>query len=192
MKMNEWRTPSYLNELLTNHLARYIDSNNKLIDENYDSELASYVRNSQVIFETQLEIKRNAEEYYSGRIGKMPILDLSCFLVMASSMFVPEHLRDEDAAKNADMVGAGDQVPNAHLAARLSMATGLSFPCLLAVTQFDHDGSMSAAHELVSDDGKGNPQLTMFGLGVVMSLNSEGVDLEEEILALLEVPEGME
>ena len=192
MKMNEWRTPSYLNELLTNHLARYIDSNNKLIDENYDSELASYVRNSQVIFETQLEIKRNAEEYYSGRIGKMPILDLSSFLVMASSMFVPEHLRDEDASRNADMVGAGDQVPNAHLAARLSMATGLSFPCLLAVTQFDHDGSMSAAHELVSDDGKGNPQLTMFGLGVVMSLNSEGVDLEEEILALLEVPEGME
>jgi len=192
MKMNEWRSPSYLNELLTNHLARYIDSNKKLIDENYDSEMASYVRSSKVIFETQLEIKRNAEEYYSGRIGKMPIYDLSCFLVMASSMFVPENLRDKDAAKNADMVGAGDQVPNAHLAARLSMATGLSFPCLLAVTQYDHDGSMSTAHELVSDDGKGSPQLTMFGLGVVMSLNSEGVDLEEEILALLEVPEGME
>ena len=32
----------------------------------------------------------------------------------------------------------------------------------------------------------------MFGLGVVMSLSSEGVELEEEILALLEVPEGME
>ena len=192
MKMNEWRSPSYLNELLTNHLARYIDSNKKLIDENYDSEMASYVRSSKVIFETQLEIKRNAEEYYSGRIGKMPIYDLSRFLVMASSMFVPESVRDKDAAKNADMVGAGDQVPNAHLAARLSMATGLSFPCLLAVTQYDHDGSMSIAHELVSDDGKGNSQLTMFGLGVVMSLNSEGVDLEEEILALLEVPEGME
>jgi hypothetical protein len=192
MKMNEWRSPSYLNELLTNHLARYIDSNKKLIDENYDSEMASYVRSSKIIFETQLEIKRNAEEYYSGRIGKMPIYDLASFLVMASSMFVPAHLRDKDASKNADTVGAGDQVPNAHLAARLSMATGLSFPCLLAVTQFDHDGCMSAAHELVSDDGKGNPQLTMFGLGVVMSLNSEGVDLEEEILALLEVPEGME
>ena len=51
---------------------------------------------------------------------------------------------------------------------------------------------MSTAHQLVSDDGKGSPQLTMFGLGVVMSLSSEGVELEEEILALLEVPEGME
>ena len=107
-------------------------------------------------------------------------------------MFVPEHLRDEDAARDASAVGAGDQVPNAHLAARLSMATGLSFPCLLAVTQFDTDGSMSTAHQLVSDDGKGSSQLTMFGLGVVMSLSSEGVELEEEILALLEVPEGME
>ena len=192
MKMVEFRDPSYLNDLLTNHLGRYIDSNKQLIDDNYDSELASYVRNSKVIFETQREIQRNAEEFYSGRIGKMPIYDLSIFLVTAASLFIPEHLRDEHAVLNAEKMGAGDQVPNAHLAARLSMATGLSFPCLLAVTQFDHDGSMSTAHELISDDGKGNSQLTMFGLGVVMSLNSEGVDLEEEILALLEVPEGME
>ena len=52
MKMNESKLPSYLNELLTNHLGRYIDSNKHLIDENYDSELAAYVRNSKVIFET--------------------------------------------------------------------------------------------------------------------------------------------
>ena len=192
MRNSERRTSFYLNEILTNHLSRYIDINKKEINENYDSEFSSYIKNSQIIYETQLEIKRNAEEFFSGRIGKMPIYDLSCFLVMASSMFVPEHLRDDDAAKNADTVGAGDQVPNAHLAARLSMTTGASFPCLLAVTQFDTDGSMSAAHELVSDDGKGGSQLTMFGLGVVMSLNSEGAELEEEILALLEVPEGME
>ena len=73
MKMNESKLPSYLNELLTNHLGRYIDSNKHLIDENYDSELAAYVRNSKVIFETQREIQRNAEEFYSGGIGKMPI-----------------------------------------------------------------------------------------------------------------------
>ena len=192
MRIDERRSSFYLNETLTNHLARYIDTKKKDIDENYDSELSSYVRNSQIIYETQLLIKKNAEEYYSGRVGRRPIYDLSCFLVMASSMFVPEHLRDEDAARDASAVGAGDQVPNAHLAARLSMVTGLSFPCLLAVTQFDTDGSMSTAHQLVSDDGKGGSQLTMFGLGVVMSLSSEGAELEEEILALLEVPEGME
>ncbi len=122
----------------------------------------------------------------------MPIYDLSTFLVTAASLFIPEHLRDEHAVLNAEKMGAGDQVPNAHLSARLSLATNLSFPCLLAVTTYDHDGSMISAHDLVVDDGKGNSQLTMFGLGVVMSLNSEGIELEEEILALLEVPEGME
>ena len=192
MKMNESKLPSYLNELLTNHLGRYIDSNKHLIDENYDSELAAYVRNSKVIFETQREIQRNAEEFYSGRIGKMPIYDLSSFLVIAASLFIPEHLRDEHAVLTAEKMGAGDQVPNAHLSARLSLVTNLSFPCLLAVTRFDHDGSMVSAHELVVDDGKGNAQLTMFGLGVVMSLNSDGIELEEDILALLDVPEGME
>ena len=124
MRIDERRSSFYLNETLTNHLARYIDINKKEINENYDSEFSSYIKNSQIIYETQLEIKRNAEEFFSGRIGKMPIYDLSCFLVMASSMFVPEHLRDDDAAKNAGTVGAGDQVPNAHLAARLSMTTG--------------------------------------------------------------------
>ena len=115
MRIDERRSSFYLNETLTNHLARYIDTKKKEIDENYDSELSSYVRNSQIIYETQLLIKKNAEEYYSGRVGRRPIYDLSCFLVMASSMFVPEHLRDEDAARDASAVGAGDQVPNAPL-----------------------------------------------------------------------------
>ncbi len=192
IKADENKTPYFLNELLTNHLSRYIDSNKKEINENYDHEMASYERNTKMIFETQLEIQRNAEEFYSGRIGKMPIYDLSNFCVLAASLFVPEHLRDNNATQNAEMVGAGDQVPNAHLAARLSISTGSSFPCLLAVTQFDNDGSMISAHELVTEDGTGNPKLTMFGLGVVMSLNSEGFELEEDILALLDVPEGME
>ena len=192
MRIDERRSSFYLNETLTNHLARYIDTKKKDIDENYDSELSSYVRNSQIIYETQLLIKKNAEEYYSGRVGRRPIYDLSCFLVMASSMFVPEHLRDEDAARDASAVGAGtrSQTPiwlpgfpwSRDSASRACWQSPSSTPT-------------EACRPLTSSSptmGREAPSLTMFGLGVVMSLSSEGVELEEEILALLEVPEGME
>ena len=189
--MNETYSPRFLNSILTGHLGEHIGAGADLVDEHYDTVLASYERQVLAIFESQQVIQRNAEEFYSGSIGKRPIFDLSCFMTMTISMLVPAYRRNGDALLLAEEVGAGDQVPNAHLAARLSVLTGLRFPCLLAVTQFEEDGSMAGAHDLVVDGGSGKAALTMFGLGVVLALISEGVDLEEEILALLSLPEDM-
>ncbi len=189
--MNETYSHRFLNAILTRHLEDHIEGAKELVDEHYDTQLNSYERQVLAIFESQQLIQRNAEEFYSGTIGKRPIFDLSCFMIMTISMLVPAYRRNGDALLLAEEVGAGDQVPNAHLAARLSVLTGLRFPCLLAVTQFEEDGSMAEAHDLVIDDGTGKVALTMFGLGVVMALLSEGVEMEEEILALLSLPEGM-
>ncbi len=189
--MNETYSHRFLNSLLTGHLGGHIGAGADLVDEHYDTAMTSYERQVLAIFESQQVIQRNAEEFYSGSIGKRPIFDISSMMMMAISMLVPAYRRNEAALALAEEVGAGDQVPNAHLAARLSALTGLTFPCLLAVTQFEEDGSMAEAHDLVVDSGSGKAALTMFGLGVVMALLSEGVEIEEEILALLSLPEDM-
>ena len=167
--MNETYSARFLNALLIEHLGGHIEGGKELVDEHYDTELASYERQALAIFESQQLIQRSAEEFYSGAIGKRPIFDLSSMMIMTAAMLVPAYRRNEAALA----------------------LTGLSFPCLLAVTQFEEDGSMAEAHDLVIDDGTGKVALTMFGLGVVMALLSEGVEMEEEILALLSLPEDM-
>ena len=181
--MKETHSPSFLDELLGRHLYDYISEGKNVIDEHFEEEVETYETGVVDMFNWQMEVHRNAEDWYAGSIGNRPIYQLSKFLMLALSMMVPNRRRNDRALMLAEEVGAGDQIANAHLATRLSRLTGLAMPCLHAVREWDFDGNMLRCHTLI--EGEDDASLTMFGRGVALALVDEGIELEEEILALL-------
>ncbi|MBD60677.1 MAG: hypothetical protein CMA79_02805 [Euryarchaeota archaeon] len=177
-------TAEKLNSSLARKLHGYLSKESVAIDSNLDTLVEEYESAVMGLFEWQDAVHSNAENWYSGNIGRRPVYEISSILMVALSMMLPDRRRSGRAIQFAEEVGAGDQVANAHLATMLSNITGLSMPCLLAVREWDDEGYMVSSHTLVEDSG-GTLRLSMFGRGVALSLLEEGIELEEEILMLL-------
>jgi len=183
-------TPSIrLNQLLKAEMIMFLRDFNDDIAVNYDDAQQTFLDLFIPMWEAQMEVNEEVERYYYGSVGNRSVVNASQLVTNIMSMLVPVFMRPQRFLQEMPEE-AKDQLANQHVNHNLSQLTGIPLPLLLP-TQFDEFGDVTEIHDLIVEGPAGKPFLTQWALPAITALLEEGVDLPDEIVQLIRLPDSL-
>jgi hypothetical protein len=187
--MKTTQPPSSLDDSLkaeiTKHLSGYRDS----ICANYEEAHQSFLDILEPFWDRQMRVNEEVERHYYGSVGNRSVVNASQLVTNMMSMLVPVFMRPQRFLQEMPEE-AKDQLTNQHVNYNLSQLTGIPFSLLLP-TQFDEFGKVTEIFDLIVSGPDGEPFLTQWATPTIITLQEEGVDLPEELVQLIGLPDSL-
>ena len=183
-------TPSILlNQLLKAEMMMFLRDFTDDIAVNYDDAQQTFLDLFIPMWEAQMEVNEEVERYYYGSVGNRSVVNASQLVTNMMSILVPVFMRPQRFLQEMPEE-AKDQLANQHVNHNLSQLTGIQLPLLLP-TQFDESGDVTEIHDLIVEGPAGEPFLTQWAAPAITALQEEGVDLPDELVQLIGLPDSL-